>query len=385
MSIKYNTISIFGSTGSIGTQALEVIDEIAPDTKILYLSAHKNVELLERQALKYQPEGVIITNKEAFDTFKSNSKYRGAILFGEEELNRAASDNRSDLIISAIVGFSGVLPAYNAIRSGINLALANKEALVSAGQIISDEAKRMGKEIIPIDSEHSAIYQCLSGEDKNNIEKIILTASGGPFRKLDKKDFSKITLQQALDHPNWQMGNKITIDSATMMNKGFELIEAVWLFGVSPELIDIVIHPQSIIHSLVQFCDGSQKAQLGCPDMKLPIAYALSAPDRKRLSGARLNLAEIGSLTFEKPDLEKFPCLDLAYKALEKGGNACTILNAANDTAVNLFLNGKIHFTEIPKIINLALREMNFVAQASMNDILFSIYETQRFVLEKYR
>lgn len=384
MDIKYKKISILGSTGSIGTQALEVIDEIAPDIKIQYLSAHKNISILEKQALKYQPAGIIITDKNSYDSFKANTKYKGKIYYGSDALSAVASDDSIDLLISAIVGFAGVLPAYYAILKNINLALANKEALVSAGEIISKIAKSKNKEIIPIDSEHSAIYQCLAGENKNNLENIILTASGGPFRKLKKEDFKNITLAQALAHPNWSMGNKITIDSATMMNKGFEVIEAIWLFDLMPEQIKVLIHPQSIVHSMVQFRDSSIKAQLGSPDMKLPIAYALTAPERKYLKTGRINLAEIGKLTFESPDLTKFKCLELAYHSLEKKGNSNAILNTANDTAVSLFLSGKIHFTHIPLIIEDALNQINFVKQPSINDIILTIEETKNYTLTNY-
>lgn len=381
MNINYKNISIFGSTGSIGTQTLEVIDETAPDTNLIYLSANKNIKLLEKQAIKYNPDAVIITDKSSFEEFKAGTKYKGKILFGEDELINAAGDTQNDLVISAIVGFSGVMPAYTAIKNGINLALANKEALVSAGEIISREAKKNGKEIIPIDSEHSAIYQCMAGENIRSLEKIILTASGGPFRNLPINEFPNITLEQALNHPNWSMGNKITIDSATMMNKGFEVIEAVWLFDLRPEQIDVVIHPQSIVHSLVQFCDGSVKAQLGCPDMKLPIAYALSAPKRNKLHGERIDLAEISELTFTKPDLKKFRCLALAFEALKRGGNTCTILNAANDISVNLFLERKITFTDIPKLTEKALNQITFIAEPSVDDVLQTIEETKNCIL----
>lgn len=381
MKIKYKIISILGATGSIGTQALEVIDEIAPNTKILFLSAHKNAKLLEEQALKYNPEAVVITDKPSYDEFIANTKYKGKVLFGEEALAEVASDTRNELLISAIVGFAGVVPAYCAIKSGVNLALANKEALVSAGSIIIAEAKKQGREIIPIDSEHSAVYQCLAGENRDNIEKIILTASGGPFRTWSADRFKDIQLSDALKHPNWDMGNKITIDSATMMNKGFEVIEAVWLFGVEAQKIDVLVHPQSIIHSLVQFRDGSQKAQLGLPDMKLPIAYAITAPDRKLLSSERLNLSQVGSLTFEEPDTKRFPCLALAYNALARGGNACAVLNAANDTAVSLFLEEKIRYIDIPKAIDYALGKIAYIAQPGINDILDTINETKALIL----
>ncbi len=385
MEIKYKKISILGSTGSIGTQALEVLNEIAHDTKIHYLSAHKNISTLEKQAIQFQPEGIVITDKDSFDKFRDNTKFKGNILFGTEALNNVASDSSNDLLISAIVGFAGVMPAYNAIQNNINLALANKEALVSAGEIISRTAKLNKKEIIPIDSEHSAIFQCLAGESKENIEKIILTASGGPFRKLKKEEFKDITLSQALAHPNWSMGKKITIDSATMMNKGFEVIEALWLFDLNPDQIEVLIHPQSIVHSMVQFKDTSIKAQLGSPDMKLPIAYALTAPDRKFLNIDRIDLAKIGKLTFETPDLEKFKCLSLAFQSLKKKGNSNAILNTANDIAVSLFLENKIHFTHIPLIIENALNQINFIAQPSIEDIISTIEETKKYTLKNYK
>lgn len=370
MNLKYKNISILGSTGSIGTQSLEVLDEISNDYQINYLTTNSNIELLSEQIKKYKPKGVVICNKDAYHTFKNQSDYIGEVLFGKEGLNTAAADNSNDIVISALVGFSGVEPAYHCIKNGINIALANKESLVSAGTVLTELAKETGAEIIAVDSEHSAIFQCLSGEKDNDIEKLILTASGGPFLNHDVADLENISVEQALAHPNWSMGSKITIDSATMMNKGFEVIEAYWLFGVPLEKIEVVIHPQSIIHSMVQFMDGSVKAQLGLPDMKIPIAYALTYPYRFKLSIPRMNFFDIANLTFIKPDLEKFRCLKLAYNCLEVGGSSCTILNAANEIAVYKFLAGKLAFSDIPKLIEKTLEKTEIKSKPSFMDII---------------
>ncbi len=370
MKVNYNSISILGSTGSIGTQTLEVIDEIARDIRINYLTANRNVALLEQQAVKYNPRGVVIADEKSYYEFKKHTKFGGEILCGEEAVNYAADYSENDIVLSALVGFSGVVPAYSAINAGKDIALANKEALVAAGEIISDTAKHNGRTIIAVDSEHSAVLQCLSGERRDDLEKIILTASGGPFRNLPKEEFADITLEQALNHPNWDMGNKITIDSATMMNKGFEVIEAMWLFDLKPEQIEVLIHPQSIVHSLVQFRDGSVKAQLGLPDMKLPIAYSLTVPRRLPMKNERMDLSAIAELSFSKPDLDKFECLRLAYNCLNIGGNACAILNAANEAAVYLFLDRQIGFIDIPKIINRALEKIDIIHRPSLHDII---------------
>ncbi len=385
MKVNYNSISILGSTGSIGTQTLEVIDEIARDIRINYLTANKSIDVLEQQAIKYNPRGVVIADEKSYSEFKKNTKFQGEILCGSEAVNYAADYSENDIVLSALVGFSGVVPAYSAVSAGKDIALANKESLVAAGEIISTKAKQQGRSIIAVDSEHSAVLQCLAGERRDDLEKIILTASGGPFRNLPNDEFKNITLEQALNHPNWDMGNKITIDSATMMNKGFEIIEAMWLFDIKPNQIEVLIHPQSIVHSLVQFRDGSVKAQLGLPDMKLPIAYSLTAPRRLQMRNERLDLAKIAQLSFSNPDMEKFPCLQLAYNCLDRAGNSCAVLNAANEAAVYLFLDNKIHFTDIPKIIEIALRKIEFIAEPSLNDVIESNSVTKEFVQRNYK
>ena len=385
MKVNYNSISILGSTGSIGTQTLEVIDEIARDIRINYLTANKSIDLLEEQAIKYNPKGVVVADEKSYSEFKKKTSFRGEILCGSEAVNYVADYSENDIVLSALVGFSGVVPAYSAVSAGKDIALANKESLVAAGAIISNKAKETGRSIIAVDSEHSAVLQCLAGERRDDLEKIILTASGGPFRNLPSEEFKNITLEQALNHPNWSMGNKITIDSATMMNKGFEIIEAMWLFDVKPSQIEVLIHPQSIVHSLVQFRDGSVKAQLGLPDMKLPIAYSLTVPRRLPMNIQRLDLAKIGELTFGKPDLNKFPCLQLAYNCLERGGNSCAVLNAANETAVYLFLDNKIHFTDIPKIIEIALQKIDYIAEPSLDDVIATNAITKDYTQRNYK
>jgi 1-deoxy-D-xylulose-5-phosphate reductoisomerase len=302
-------LTILGSTGSIGVQTLQVIDSIKGGFEINYLTTYSRIDILTEQIEKYHPRGVVIGDETLYLNFKKESNFNGTILCGEEGLCEAASDSRNDLTVSALVGFSGVIPTLSAIRAGINIALANKETLVSAGSIITDEARKYNVQIFAIDSEHSAVLQCLVGENNEEIEKIILTASGGPFLNTPIEDFKNITVNQALAHPNWSMGNKITIDSATMINKGFEIIEAYWLFDIEINKIEVVIHPQSIIHSMVQFVDGSIKAQMGHPDMRIPISYALTYPMRMKNNFQRLDFNKFNSLTFSEPDLNRFPCL----------------------------------------------------------------------------
>lgn len=362
-------ITILGSTGSIGVQSLDVISK-TEGLQINILTTNTRIDILEMQLDKITPKAVVITDENSYKNFKQITKYKGEVLFGEEGLLLAASDKENDLVISALVGFAGVSPTASALKNGINVALANKETLVSAGEYICSIAKKYGSDLIAIDSEHSAILQCLTGEKIAEVEKLILTASGGPFRSWDKKDFDNITLKDALNHPNWSMGSKITIDSATMMNKGLEVIEAKWLFDLAPEKIDILIHPQSIIHSLVQFYDGSVKAQLGLPDMRIPISYALNYPRHLKYDFPRLDLSEIGSLTFEKPDFEKFECLKLAYQTLKSGGTATTIMNAANEIAVKSFLNEQIGFNDIPKAIEYTLNKLETIQKPSLDQIV---------------
>ena len=348
-------ISILGSTGSIGVNALNVVDNQRDDFNVIGLSAYKNSKLLVEQVKKYEPEFVSIVDAEAAHRLEQElGTFDVKILKGREGLLELSSYGNVDLMLNALVGSSGMEPTINAIRSKVDVALSNKESLVMAGSIITNLANKTNVKIYPVDSEHSAIWQCLVGEDTKEINKIILTGSGGPFRELPIEKFNTITLDQALNHPNWEMGKKITIDSATMMNKGLEVIEAQWLFNMPTEKIKIVIHPQSIIHSMVEFKDKSIKAQLGLPDMKIPIQYALTYPSHCETDWDELDLTEIQSLTFEKPDFIKFPCMKLAFDVLNTGGTAPAVLNVANEQAVYRFLNQEINFNEIPSIIEIA-------------------------------
>jgi len=367
---EQKVITILGSTGSIGRQALDVLSLHHNEYKIGYLTAHSNIDLLIEQVQKYSPKGIVVSDDTQYLKIKQLITNNCKILKGKEGLIEAASNAENTMVLSALVGFSGVEPTLAAINAGKTIALANKETLVSAGYNIIKAAKANNVRIIAVDSEHSAVLQCLVGEELNSIEKIILTASGGPFLNTDNSNFEKLTVKEALSHPNWTMGNKITIDSATLMNKGFEVIEAFWLFDVSLEKIEVLIHPQSIVHSLVQFYDGSVKAQLGVPDMKIPISYALSYPKRLKNKFRRLDLIEINNLTFFKPDESKFPCLRLAYEAMRRGGTATTILNAANEMAVIAFLEQKIRFSDIPIIIEKALETFPIKNNSDINEII---------------
>ena len=348
----HHHISLMGSTGSIGRQTLDIVRRFPDKFKIEALTANKHWEELARQALEFRPRTVVIADSSFRDQLADALTDTGIeVLSGEEGLTAAAILPESDLVVAALVGYSGLPSTVAALEAGKTVALANKETLVVAGEIIEELVKRNGKRIIPVDSEHSAIFQCLWGENPASVSKLILTASGGPFRNFSKEQLQKVTVKQALSHPNWEMGAKVTIDSATMMNKGFEMIEARWLFGMSPSDIRIVVHPESIIHSMVEFVDGSVKAQMSQPDMHLPIAVALGFPNRLNLENHILNLSHIGKLTFEDPDLLKFPLLGLAYAAAEAGGIVPAIMNAANETAVAAFLNGEISFTDISSIV----------------------------------
>lgn len=364
------TITILGSTGSIGTQSIDVLRDYHEDVRVGFLTTNKRVELLAEQVKIVNPYGVAIADEQAYKRFKEISDFSGKILCGTEGVCEAAAWSENTIVLSALVGFSGVLPTLSAIEQGTTIALANKETLVSAGSVICKRANEKGVQIIAVDSEHSAILQCIVGEHHNSIEKLILTASGGPFRTWLLEDMKSITPEQALKHPNWDMGAKITIDSATLMNKGFEIIEAKWLFDIAVESIDVVVHPQSIIHSMVQFCDGSVKAQLGLPDMKLPIHYALTFPNRAVTNFERLDITSFSNLTFEKPDYQRFPCLQLAYTALEQGGTATAIVNAANEVAVQRFLKKEISFLDIPVCIEQTLQTMNAVSHPSLDEII---------------
>jgi 1-deoxy-D-xylulose-5-phosphate reductoisomerase len=348
-------ILILGSTGSIGVNTLNVIRKFPGNFKVSGLTVNKRIDLLENQIEEFNPELVVIQDEALAKELKEKIKKKCNILWGKESLSYAAANLDYDILIGAVVGFAGLAPTIEAIKRGKRIALANKETLVVAGELITDYCKQFNAEIIPVDSEHSAIYQCLVGEKKGHVNKLILTASGGPFLNADKNSFNNVSVKEALNHPNWNMGNKITIDSASMMNKGLEVIEARWLFGLDKNKIEVVIHPQSIIHSMVEFIDGSIKAQLGLPDMKLPIQYALSFPERLQSDFPHTYLTKIGTLTFFEPDLNKFECLKIGYDVLAEGGIAPCILNAANEVAVDKFLNGKIKFSHIPVIINKAL------------------------------
>ena len=364
-------VSILGSTGSIGINALSVIDNHLGEFDVIALSANKNGQLLIEQALKYQPEFVAIVDTETAIIVEDQlSSTNIKVLKGRDGLLELSSYESADLMLNALVGSSGMEPTINALKSKVDVALSNKESLVMAGNIINDIKNNSGAKIFPVDSEHSAIWQCLTGESMEDVNKIILTGSGGPFRTLDRSKFSSITPEQALKHPNWDMGNKITIDSATMMNKGLEVIEAFWLFNISKEMIEIIIHPESIIHSMVEFKDKSIKAQLGLPDMKIPIQYALTFPNHPQSSWKELSLTEIKSLTFEKPDYKKFPCMRLAFDVLEKEGSAPAVLNVANEQAVYRFLNNEISFNEISHIIEMACDQHNYVSQPTLDDLL---------------
>ncbi len=364
-------ISILGSTGSIGQNALKVINHLGDGFEVKYLTAARSSEVLIEQVRKFQPEAVAVVDSIAANEVKEALSGSGVIILsGREGLLELASRDDVDVVLNGLVGSAGMEPTIRALEAGIDVALSNKESLVMAGELIENIKKETGAEIYPVDSEHSAIWQCLQGEDTNNIRRIILTGSGGPFRTRPLEEFLDITLEEALNHPNWKMGNKITIDSATMMNKGLEVIEAHWLFGVGREQIDIVIHPQSIIHSMVEFSDGSIKAQLGLPDMKLPIQYALTYPERVEADWVDAKFSDISYLTFEEPDFVKFPCIRLAYEALQRGGSAPAALNVANDNSVAAFLAGEISFTEIATLNEMALIEHDWTSQPDLDFLL---------------
>jgi len=349
-------ITILGSTGSIGQSTLDVISRNSSDYRAVALVAGRNIGLLEDQITIFKPEVVAVADEMMAE--KLATRVNGTkILFGPDGINQAAAHESSDLVISAIVGAAGLLPTLTAIRAGKDVGLANKEALVMAGSIVMAEAKRNGIRIIPVDSEHSAVYQCLEGRKKEELRRIVLTASGGPFVNKAKDELDDITAEDALKHPNWSMGRKISIDSATLMNKGLEVIEACWLFDLSPDQVDVLIHPQSIVHSMVEFRDRTLLAQMSIPDMRAPIAYALSYPDRLEVPLKGLELDRIGQLTFKKPDYESFPCLTYAYEAIRQKGTVPAVLNAANEVAVHAFLDRNIGFNDIPAIIRKTVRE----------------------------
>ena len=379
-------IAILGSTGSIGTQALEVIAANSHIFEVEVLTAQNNADLLIEQSLQFQPNVVVITNENLYTKVKDALANQPIKVYaGANALQSVVQMDTVDIVLTALVGFAGLEPTIKAIEARKPIALANKETLVVAGEIITELAQKYQVPILPVDSEHSAIFQCLVGEFHNKIEKIVLTASGGPFRGKKKEDLAAIKPAQALKHPNWAMGAKITIDSATLMNKGLEVIEAKWLFGLEAKQIEVIVHPQSIIHSLVQFEDGSMKAQMGLPDMKLPIQYALAYPHRIPSDFPRFDFTKYPSLTFEKPDTETFRNLALAFEALEKGGNAPCILNAANEIAVAQFLEEKISFLQITELIEHCLSTANFILQPTLEDLLITDQMTREIALQYVR
>lgn len=376
-------ISILGSTGSVGTQALEVVEANPGLYRVAALTAQSNVALLIEQALRFKPQMVVIGDSAKYTELKlALAGLSVRVLAGEDAISEAAGLASADIVLTALVGSAGLKPTIAAIQAGKDIALANKETLVVAGDLIRSMARKCGVKIIPVDSEHSAIFQCLVGESGNPIEKIYLTASGGPFRGKDRTALAHVSKLEALKHPNWTMGAKITIDSASLMNKGLEVIEAKWLFDLEADQIDVVVHPQSIIHSMVQFTDGSLKAQMGVPDMKLPIHYALAYPDRILTNFKRFSFVDYPELTFAQADRETFRNLDLAFKALRKGGNMPCILNAANEVVVNAFLEDRIGFLQMSDVIEQCMEELEFSAEASLNNYLETDRHTRIFAGE---
>lgn len=362
-------IALLGSTGSIGTQTLEVISEQPDHFEVEVLTANSNAGLLIEQARKFRPNTVVIGDPSLVGDVKSALEPLDIKVFaGYDAISQIVTMDSIDMVVTALVGYSGLKPTMEAIRAGKSIGLANKETLVVAGELITRLAATSGVNIFPIDSEHSAIFQCLQGEWHNPVEKIYLTASGGPFRGKTKSDLEQVTREQALKHPNWTMGAKITIDSATLMNKGLEMIEAKWLFQLRPDQIDVIVHPQSIIHSIVQFEDGSMKAQMGLPDMKLPIQFAMGYPKRMKSAFPRFDFMKYPSLTFEAPDMETFSCLQLAINSMEKGGNMPCIMNAANEVAVAAFLENRIRFNGIPKLIATTMERASFIKEPTFED-----------------
>ena len=376
-------IAILGSTGSIGTQALEVIAAHPDYFEVEVLTAHSQVDLLIEQARQFRPNVVVIANANHYECARDAlDPLDIKVWAGAEAIAQVVTMGSVDMVLTAMVGFAGLAPTLEAIKAGKPIALANKETLVVAGELVMKMAFEAGVPIIPVDSEHSAIFQCLVGEDHNPIEKIILTASGGPFRNLSAAELRNVSLTAALNHPNWCMGNKITIDSATLMNKGLEAIEARWLFGLKPSQVEVIVHPQSIIHSLVGFQDGSLKAQLGLPDMKLPIQYALAFPKRLASDSQRFSFLDYPQLTFEQPDLVRFPNLRIALECMQQGGNLPCTMNAANEIAVEAFLQEKIGFTDITRIIEKTITHSTFLARPGYDDYILSDEEARIKALE---
>ena len=378
-------ISILGSTGSIGTQTLDIVSQNPDELTVVAMSCGKNIDLFEKQIRKYKPSLVSIGTEDLAKDLKQRlSDMDIKVSFGMEGLIEVATYEEADTVLTAVVGMIGVQPTIAAINAGKTIALANKETLVTAGHIIMPLAKEKGVSILPVDSEHSAIFQSLNGERHNKISKILLTASGGPFRGRSLDELENVKLEDALKHPNWSMGAKITIDSATMINKGLEVMEAKWLFGVNLNQIEVVVHPQSILHSAVEFMDGAVIGQMGTPDMRLPILYALFYPNRKTLYAEPLDIFKVGTLTFERPDLETFYGLQLAYDAMSAGGNVPTVFNAANERAVAKFLNNKIKFLEIPEIVSEAMINVDFIDNPTIEQVLATEQMTYDFIESRW-
>ena len=371
-------IAILGSTGSIGTQSLDVIAAHSANLEVEVLTAGSNAELLIEQSLRFRPNAVVIADESKYTEVREALSSTDVKVFaGAGAIEDIVEMDSIDVVLTAMVGAAGLKPTVRAIRSGKQIALANKETLVVAGALITEMAQQNGVNLLPVDSEHSAIFQCLAGEWHNPIEKIILTASGGPFRNKSREELALVTREQALKHPNWTMGSKITIDSATLMNKGLEVIEAKSLFHLKPEQVEVIVHPQSIIHSIVQFHDGSMKAQMGLPDMKLPIQYALGYPTRLASDFPRFNFLSYPNLTFEPPHREVFRCLDIAFEAMKRGGNAACVMNAANEIAVDAFLHEKIRFVDIPNVIEKTLEKIQFQLSPSLENLFLADHEAR--------
>jgi 1-deoxy-D-xylulose-5-phosphate reductoisomerase len=363
-------LSVLGSTGSVGMQTMEVVRSNRELFNLEAITANSSIDLLEQQVREFRPKLAVIYDETKYSELKSRVGGLTEVATGMDGLIAAAAISEADTVVSSIVGIAGLVPTYHAIVNKKNIALANKETLVAGGKLIMSMAKENNISILPVDSEHSAIFQSIGSNKKSQINKLILTASGGPFRTKSQEELEHVTLSDALNHPNWKMGKKITVDSATLMNKGLEVIEAKWLFDISAEEIEVCVHPQSIIHSMVEFIDGSVIAQLGLPDMKLPIQYALTYPERMPMNGEKLDLTKIGTLTFEKPDIEKFPCLQLAYDALRAGDSACIVVNGANEAAVELFLKSKISFMDIPRFIRAVLEKHEIRNNPTLEEII---------------
>ncbi|MDE6695466.1 MAG: 1-deoxy-D-xylulose-5-phosphate reductoisomerase [Muribaculaceae bacterium] len=376
---EIKNICVLGSTGSIGTQTLDIIAEYPELFRASVLTARRQWQVLADQALKFRPDVVVIGDESYYAPLRDALSGSGIeVAAGADAIAEAAAYDKSDTVVTAMVGYSGLIPTINAIKAGKTIALSNKETLVVAGELITGLCRKYGVNIVPVDSEHSAIFQCLVGESRNEMRKIILTASGGPFRKLSKERLSEVTPADALKHPNWDMGAKVTIDSASMMNKGFEMIEARWLFDCPAEKIEVVVHPQSIVHSMVEYRDGSVKAQLGVPDMHTPIRYALSYPSRLHTEARPMKLEDYANLTFERPDTEKFPLLGYAFEAIAKGGTMPCILNAANEIAVQAFLDNKIRFTDMPVIAHKTMEKAQWSETPDLDTLIATNAEARR-------